>query len=161
MFYILYPMETISAITKPYIQDDSSQVQEGRRKELFFWGGNYDSQTAQSVTRLQQQSAQWLWEMNVRTETVTEGWSPGWRWRDRDRDTERASVSGTQCGPEYMEGGEQLPRDSEPAVTRGTLVLSPKRRKRMREKTQRTQRLTAFLCSRWNWNRSPIWMDLD
>lgn len=58
MFYILYPMETISAITKPYIQDDSSQVQEGRRKELFFWGGNYDSQTAQSVTRLQQQSAQ-------------------------------------------------------------------------------------------------------
>lgn len=66
----------------------------------------------------------------------------------RHRDTERASVSGTQCGPEYMEGGEQLPRDSEPAVTRGTLVLSPKRRKRMREKTQRTQRLTAFLCSR-------------
>ena len=154
MFNTLYPMETIRAITKLYIQDDSSHVQKGKSRS-FFWGGgglwlsngtkcNHTAAIISTVTCGDEHEDR---DNHRRMESALKV--------KRHRGTERASVSGTQCGPEYMEGGEQLPRDSEPAVTRRTLVLSPKRKKRMREKTQRIQPLIAFRCSRWNWNRSP------
>lgn len=156
-------METISAIKKPYIQDDSSQ---GTGREEFFWqlylsNGTKCNQTATTIRAATQ-------EMNTETETITEGGGQGSRWGERSREllgtcqktriyTEEEYLSapkmdldlGRKTAVLWLRACSQICCHEKDTCT------VTKKKERMREKTLRIQSLIALPCSRWNWNHSP------